>query len=81
MSTHIALDCRGLLCPKPIIELARAAKTCELTTSIVITTDDPAAAVDIPAWSRMRGHTCAVLASSGADLTHEVVVQGREQRK
>ena len=70
-----------MLCPKPIIELARAAKTCEGTTIIAVITDDPAAAIDVPAWSRMRGHACTLLATTEADLTHEVIIQGREQRK
>ncbi len=68
------LNCTGMLCPQPVIELARAVKHAETGTKFNIVTDDPAAAVDIPAWSRMRGHACVLLASEGSVLTHQVLV-------
>jgi tRNA 2-thiouridine synthesizing protein A/cysteine desulfurase len=43
MNADLELDCRGMICPRPVIELARHA-------------DDAAAAYDVPAWCRMRGH-------------------------
>ena len=49
------LDCRGQRCPLPIIELARALPTLAIGTVLRVLADDPAAAIDIPAWCRMRG--------------------------
>ena len=49
------LDCRGQRCPLPIIELARTLPTLEIGTVLRVLADDPAAAVDVPAWCRMRG--------------------------
>ena len=49
------LDCRGQRCPLPIIELARALPAFAIGTVLRVLADDPAAAVDIPAWCRMRG--------------------------
>jgi tRNA 2-thiouridine synthesizing protein A len=49
------LDCRGQRCPLPIIELARTLPTLAIGTVLRVLADDPAAAVDIPAWCRMRG--------------------------
>ncbi|WP_433090306.1 sulfurtransferase TusA family protein [Dactylosporangium sp. CA-052675] len=37
--------------------LAKAAAGQEPGTEIAVLADDPAAAVDIPAWCRMQGHT------------------------
>ena len=55
-STRIdVLDCRGQRCPLPIIELARTLPTLSIGTVLRVLADDPAAAVDIPAWCRMRG--------------------------
>ncbi len=51
------VDARGLLCPAPIIRLARAARTLPAGTVVTVLATDPAAAVDVPAWARMRGHT------------------------
>lgn len=49
------LDCLGQRCPLPVIALARALPKVEIGDSVRVLTDDPAAAVDIPAWCRMRG--------------------------
>ena len=50
------LDCTGQLCPLPVLELARHIGDVEVGDEIVVIADDPAAATDIPAWCRMRGH-------------------------
>jgi tRNA 2-thiouridine synthesizing protein A len=39
-----------------VIELARALPGLGLGEVLEVRADDPAAAVDIPAWCRMRGH-------------------------
>jgi tRNA 2-thiouridine synthesizing protein A len=49
------LDCRGLRCPLPVIELARRLPGLGVGAVLRVLADDPAAAVDIPAWCRMRG--------------------------
>lgn len=65
MSTMV-LDCRGMLCPRPIIELAKALPSVPLASLIEVIADDAAAAVDIPAWCRMRSQEY-VGASARAD--------------
>ena len=52
--TRIELDCRGVACPRPIIELARAVATVAVGDTVAVTADDPAARVDVEAWCRMR---------------------------
>jgi tRNA 2-thiouridine synthesizing protein A len=54
--TAEVLDCRGQRCPLPVIALARRIAEVDEGTTIRVLADDPAAAVDIPAWCRMRGH-------------------------
>ncbi len=51
------LDCRGQRCPLPVIELARCIANVGAGAVVRVIADDPAAAHDIPAWCRMRGHT------------------------
>ena len=53
--THVEVDCRGLGCPRPVIELARAIDGVEVGETVVVVADDPAAGVDVEAWCRMRG--------------------------
>ncbi|MEU9743169.1 sulfurtransferase TusA family protein [Micromonospora chersina] len=49
------LDCRGQRCPLPVINLARRLPELAVGAVVRVLADDPAAAVDIPAWCRMRG--------------------------
>lgn len=50
------LDCLGQRCPLPVIALARRLPALDVGAVLRVLADDPAAAVDIPAWCRMRGH-------------------------
>ena len=50
----VELDCRGLICPRPVIELARHLGDVAVGAVIAVVADDAAAAHDIPAWCRMR---------------------------
>lgn len=50
----VVLDCRGLLCPRPIIELARNLHRVAVGEVIAVAADDLAARSDVPAWCRMR---------------------------
>lgn len=61
---NIDLDCRGLLCPLPVIKLAKTLPTVAVGDTVTVLADDPAAATDIPAWCRMRSQE---LVSAGDD--------------
>ena len=50
----LRIDATGLLCPLPVIELARRIGDVEIGGVVEILADDPAAATDFPAWCRMR---------------------------
>jgi tRNA 2-thiouridine synthesizing protein A len=51
----IELDCRGLRCPLPVIELAKAFPDLPTGAVVAVVSTDAAARVDVPAWCRMRG--------------------------
>jgi tRNA 2-thiouridine synthesizing protein A len=51
----LTLDCLGLQCPFPVITLAKRIGEVEIGQVVTVLADDPAAAVDIPAWCRMTG--------------------------
>ena len=55
----LELDCRGMLCPAPIIELARRIGEVEVGGLVAVVADDPAARYDVPAWCRMKDHVYA----------------------
>jgi cysteine desulfurase len=50
------IDSRGRRCPLPIIDLARAIGGVPVGEVVTVLADDPAAASDVAAWCRMRGH-------------------------
>ena len=52
--TTVELDCRGRACPLPVISLAAAFRDLAVDDVVAVVSDDPAAAVDIPAWCRMK---------------------------
>ena len=51
----VELDCRGMRCPLPIIELAKVFGTLAVGDVVAVASTDVAARVDVPAWCRMRG--------------------------
>jgi tRNA 2-thiouridine synthesizing protein A len=70
------LDCRGMLCPRPIIELARHLDDIEVGQVIAVVSDDVAAATDVPAWCRMREQEYL-----GADNAEDGVPRYRVRRR
>jgi len=48
------LNCLGQRCPLPVIALAKKLPAIAVGDTVRVLADDPAAAVDIPAWCRMR---------------------------
>ena len=58
-NADLVLDCRGMRCPLPVIELARHVGEVGVGGIVAVVADDPAAAVDVPAWCRLRGHEYA----------------------
>ena len=55
MSADLELDCRGMLCPLPVIELGKRYAEVPVGGLVAVLADDVAARTDIPAWCRMRG--------------------------
>jgi len=49
---ELELDCRGMRCPLPVIELARRVREVPVGGVVLVLADDPAAAADVPAWCR-----------------------------
>ena len=57
--SDLELDCRGLGCPRPVMELAKAFENVEVGDTVALIADDAGAAVDVQAWCRMRGQEYA----------------------
>ena len=48
------VDARGLACPMPVLELAKAIDAVEVGGRVRLLATDPAAKVDVPVWCRMQ---------------------------
>ena len=59
------LDCRGTLCPMPIIRLREAIDGIEAGTVIRVLATDPASVNDMPAFARNTGHELLSTSSQG----------------
>ena len=70
----LELDCRDLVCPMPVIELARHLADVSVGELLAVVAHDPAAAVDVPAWCRMKGQDY-VGADTAADGAPRYVVR------
>ncbi len=53
----VVIDATGLLCPMPIILLAKRISEIAIGETLILLANDPAAEFDVPAWCRMTRHT------------------------
>jgi len=65
------LNCLGLLCPIPIIRLAKALLEYD---EVLLLSDDPATFADMQAWARMTGNTFKQLDSFQFLVTKSVII-------
>lgn len=69
------LNCEGLNCPMPIVELTKAARQLESGDRIDVTATDLAFKPDLEAWARRMGHTIESFEERGA-VQHATVTLG-----
>ena len=50
------LDCKGLLCPVPIIKLSKAVKAIQVGEVVEMLATDPGSVPDMDAFGRQTGH-------------------------
>ncbi len=54
-TVDLVLDCRGTLCPMPVIRLSQAIKKIGVGQVIEMLTTDPGSVPDMEAWSKQTG--------------------------
>lgn len=67
------LDCKGLLCPIPIVKLSRAVKELQVGQTLLMEATDPGSMPDVAAWGRQTGHE--VLSSTQAGKVYTFLVR------
>ncbi len=67
------LDCKGMLCPIPIVKLSKAVKELQVGQTLRLEATDPGSMPDVAAWSRQTGHE--VLSSTQEGKVYTFVVR------
>jgi TusA-related sulfurtransferase len=67
--TDVTLNCRGMQCPGPIMELFKTMKTAQPGDTATISVTDPGFKKDIEAWCRKTKNTLASLTEEGGVIT------------
>jgi tRNA 2-thiouridine synthesizing protein A len=65
----VILDCLGLRCPLPIIQLAKALSDKPVGFEVNLLSDDPASAPDLIAWARMTANSVETIDSKTFKIT------------
>lgn len=68
----VLLDCRGMLCPIPIIRLSKAVKALEVGSLVKMLATDPGSEPDMKAWEKQTGNSLVSSAREGSEF-HFVV--------
>ncbi|MBK6520678.1 MAG: DsrE/DsrF/DrsH-like family protein [Polyangiaceae bacterium] len=71
LPAEVTLDCRGLQCPEPVLQISKAARG--NTSPLRILADDPAFELDLKSWCRTTGATLVSLDRQGATMTAVVL--------
>lgn len=77
----IRIEARGMRCPRPIVELAKARRQAPPGSVIVITADDLAFDSDVRAWCDTTGNLLKELAREGAVITATIELTGGAGRE
>jgi tRNA 2-thiouridine synthesizing protein A len=62
------LDCRGLLCPMPVVKTGKAVKEMAPGQILKIVATDRGAIADVPAWAADTGNQLLEWHQEGTDL-------------
>lgn len=65
MDKDATLDARGLMCPMPIVQLAKKVKELKSGQVLELVADDIGAKEDVPAWCTRTGHQLVGMEEEG----------------
>lgn len=67
------VDCRGELCPIPVVKLSLALEDVQPGQVVELVATDPGSKADVPAWAEMTGHV--LLRTENRDKTFIYFIQ------
>jgi tRNA 2-thiouridine synthesizing protein A len=72
VTPNITLDLEGMLCPIPIVKVAKAFKEMAIGEVLQATASDPGVLIDIPAWTRTTGNELLSIEREEKIITFQV---------
>lgn len=72
LNMNNTLDARGLLCPLPVLKARKRLMALEHGDVLQVTTDDPAAVIDIPHFCTEAGHELINQAEDGDAMVWDI---------
>lgn len=68
----VVVDCRGQLCPVPIIKLSKAVKSVQVGQLVKMIATDPGSEPDMKAWEKQTGNSVVSSSRDGKEFTFVV---------
>ncbi len=75
MQKDATLDAKGLMCPMPIVQLARKTKELKSGQVLELLADDVGAKEDVPAWCSRTGHALVGTEEDGKVLKFYIKIK------
>lgn len=72
MSDDRGLDCRGLVCPLPVLRARKALMAMAPGAVLTLLATDSAAMLDVPAFCQSAGHALLATEEAGGVLTFTI---------
>jgi tRNA 2-thiouridine synthesizing protein A len=70
----LELDCRGMFCPMPIVQLKKATKNMKPGQVLRLVATDPGSKRDVPAWAEKTGNDILDSNEEGKEFTFVIKV-------
>ncbi len=66
------LDCKGMMCPMPIVELSKKIKKMQPGEVLEMVSDDIGSKEDVPAWAKKTGNELLETREEGGILHYKI---------
>jgi tRNA 2-thiouridine synthesizing protein A len=66
------LDAKGLMCPMPIVQLAKKMKSMKVGDELDLISDDEGSKADVPAWCQRTGNELVDMKESNGVFTYRI---------
>jgi len=65
VNIDVELDCKGMFCPMPIVQLKKATKNMSSGQTLRLYATDPGSVRDVPAWAEKTGNEIIETSQNG----------------